>query len=95
MRASCVTSVSGTYVMCDERQSGVVQVKPARDLAVGDEEDVTDPGSVLLQRPDRIAQLLNNQSMTSLLYLYVYMYFTCVQMKSVIRHDGKNEPQGR
>ena len=45
-----VGEVGEDLLVCDQCDAWVVQVEPVRDLAVGDNEDLTYPGSVLLQR---------------------------------------------
>ncbi len=44
--------------MRDERESGVVEVEPGRDLPVGHDEHVSHPGRERLHRPQRVPQLL-------------------------------------
>lgn len=38
--------------------SGIIQVQPGGNLAIGHDEDVSHPGGVLLHRAQRIAELL-------------------------------------
>ena len=49
----------------DECESRVVQVEPGRDLAVGDEKNLANPRSVLLEGADRITQLLQANKIIS------------------------------
>ena len=44
--------------MCDERDPRGVEVQPGRDLSVGHNEDVSDPGREPLDRTQREPQLL-------------------------------------
>lgn len=44
--------------MCDDCNSGVVQVEPGRNLPICHNEDVPHPGCVSLYRPQRITELL-------------------------------------
>lgn len=44
--------------MCDDSNSGIVQVEPGRNLPIGDDEDVSHPGGVSLHGAQRIAELL-------------------------------------
>lgn len=44
--------------MCDNSDSGVIQVEPGGNLAVSDDEDVSHPGGVSLHGAQRVAQLL-------------------------------------
>lgn len=44
--------------MCDNWNSGVIQVQPGGNLSVGYDEDVSHPGGVFLHRAQRIAELL-------------------------------------
>lgn len=46
------------YLMCDNSDSGVIQVEPGGNLAVSDDEDVSHPGGVSLHGAQRVAQLL-------------------------------------
>lgn len=46
------------YQMCDDCNSGVVQVEPGRNLPICHNEDVPHPGCVSLYRPQRIPELL-------------------------------------
>lgn len=44
--------------MCDNSDSGVIQVEPGGNLPVSDNEDVSHPGGVSLHGAQRVAQLL-------------------------------------
>lgn len=46
------------YLMCDNCNSGVIQVEPGGNLPVSDDEDVSHPGGVSLHRAQRVAELL-------------------------------------
>lgn len=44
--------------MCDNSNSGVIQVEPGGNLPVSDDEDVSHPGGVFLHWAQRVTELL-------------------------------------
>ena len=44
--------------MADDGHSRVVKVQPVRNLTISDDEDVSDPGSMLLNGAQGVAELL-------------------------------------
>ncbi len=56
--AMCERSRLKFYLMCDNCNSGIIQVEPGGNLSVSDDEDVSHPGGVSLNRAQWIAELL-------------------------------------
>ena len=46
------------HLVSNEGDPGVIEVEPGGNLAVGDDEDVSDPGGVAEHRPQRVSHLL-------------------------------------